>query len=107
MLHSIASIDELPLLLFPMDTDVLSMELDGVLKAFHAENDSTGLYHVAKALVFLQRKYGTPATVFGKGQAARYVHELMEAIKHETGAIKPQVSYISGVQVQGAIMSIL
>jgi len=68
------------------------MEMQGILKAFHSENDASGLHHVAKALVLLQRKYGTPSKVFGKGQAARHVYELMEAIKNETGGIKHQVT---------------
>ena len=93
VLPSLTSIEELPLLLFPIDTDVLSLELESAFKEFHVENDPTSMYYVAKALVYLQRKYGVANSIFGKGQAAKYVYDLMQSIQQETGVIKPQVSH--------------
>lgn len=83
--------EELPIYLFPLDKDVLTMEQDSAFKDFHLDNDPTGMYHIAKALVFLQKTYGVPAKVFGKGAAASYVHSLMQYIKQESGSFKPQV----------------
>jgi len=91
VLPSISSIEELPILLFPLDKDVLTMELDRCFEEFHVENDPTSLHQVAKALVFLQKKYGPPTKLFGKGSASRYVHTLMKGLKTESSSTKSQV----------------
>lgn len=88
---SLASIDDLPIFLFPLDKDVLTLELDLAFKEFHVEMDPTGMHHIARALVLLQKRYGAPSKVFGKGTAASYVFNLMQNIKQESGSFKPQV----------------
>lgn len=88
---SLCSIDDLPIFLFPLDKDVLTLELDLAFKEYHTDMDPTGMYNIARALVYLQKRYGTPSKVFGKGTAASYVFNLMQNIKHESGNFKPQV----------------
>ncbi|ODN00291.1 Vacuolar protein sorting-associated protein 33A [Orchesella cincta] len=92
VLPSLESIDDLPIFLFPLDKDVLTLELDSVFKEFHAEMDPTGMHHIARALVSLQKRFGTPSKVFGKGAAASYVFSLMQNLKQESGSFKPQIS---------------
>lgn len=88
---SLASIDDLPIFLFPLDKDVLTLELDLAFKEYHVEMDPTGMHNIAKALVSLQKRYGAPSKIFGKGAAASYVYNLMQNIKQESGNFKPQV----------------
>jgi len=70
---------------------VLSMEQETAFKEFHIDVDPTGMYHIARALVFLQKTFGVPLRVFAKGNAATYVHSLTNLIKQESGPFKPQV----------------
>lgn len=67
------------------------MEQEYAFKDFKLDVDPTGLYHVAKAIVYLQKTYGVPSRVFGLGHAAKQVHELIHSVKLESGAFKPQV----------------
>lgn len=61
MLASLQSVEELPIFLFPLDKDVISLEQEYAFKEFRLDVDPTGLYHVAKAIVYLQKTYGVPA----------------------------------------------
>ncbi|XP_022373143.1 vacuolar protein sorting-associated protein 33A isoform X2 [Enhydra lutris kenyoni] len=75
--------DEYSLDLIPFDGDLLSMESEGAFKECYLESDQTSLYHAAKGLMTLQALYGTIPQIFGKGECARQVANMMIRMKRE------------------------
>ncbi|KAL8180105.1 UNVERIFIED_CONTAM: Vacuolar protein sorting-associated protein 33A [Gekko kuhli] len=75
--------EEYSLDLIPFDGDLLSMESESAFKECYLENDQTSLYHAAKGLMTLQALYGTVPQIFGKGECARHVANMMIRMKRE------------------------
>ncbi|XP_020138646.2 vacuolar protein sorting-associated protein 33A isoform X1 [Microcebus murinus] len=75
--------EEYSLDLIPFDGDLLSMESEGAFKECYLEGDQTSLYHAAKGLMTLQALYGTIPQIFGKGECARQVANMMIRMKRE------------------------
>nr|XP_025970376.1 vacuolar protein sorting-associated protein 33A [Dromaius novaehollandiae] len=69
--------------LIPFDGDLLSMESENAFKECYLESDQTSLYHAAKGLMTLQALYGTIPQIFGKGECARHVANMMIRMKRE------------------------
>uniref|UniRef100_A0A452IPN0 VPS33A core subunit of CORVET and HOPS complexes n=1 Tax=Gopherus agassizii TaxID=38772 RepID=A0A452IPN0_9SAUR len=69
--------------LIPFDGDLLSMESESAFKECYLENDQTSLYQAAKGLMTLQALYGTIPQIFGKGDCARHVANMMIRMKRE------------------------
>ncbi|EFX66534.1 hypothetical protein DAPPUDRAFT_116308 [Daphnia pulex] len=55
---TLTSIDELPVDFFPLDSDVISMELDNVFKDLYVDNEISSLHQIAHGLTSLQSLYG-------------------------------------------------
>ncbi|KAA0716273.1 Vacuolar protein sorting-associated protein 33A [Triplophysa tibetana] len=83
VLNSFTNIDEYILDLIPYDSDLLSMESENSFRECYLENDQTSLYHTAKGLMTLQALYGTIPQIFGKGECARHVANMMLRMKRE------------------------
>ncbi|XP_069352831.1 vacuolar protein sorting-associated protein 33A isoform X2 [Eulemur rufifrons] len=75
--------EEYSLDLIPFDGDLLSMESESAFKECYLEGDQTSLYHAAKGLMTLQALYGTIPQIFGKGECARQVANMMIRMKRE------------------------
>ncbi|XP_055963142.1 vacuolar protein sorting-associated protein 33A [Sorex fumeus] len=75
--------DEYSLDLIPFDGDLLSMESEGAFRECYLDSDQTSLYHAAKGLMTLQALYGTIPQIFGKGECARQVANMMIRMKRE------------------------
>ncbi|XP_055462230.1 vacuolar protein sorting-associated protein 33A [Psammomys obesus] len=75
--------EEYSLDLIPFDGDLLSMESEGAFKECYLEGDQTSLFHAAKGLMTLQALYGTIPQIFGKGECARQVANMMVRMKRE------------------------
>merc|ERR1719300_1876766 len=80
----------LPVYFFPLDTDLLSMELPTAYGDI-ASGDLTSLHYAATALTRLQAVTGTIPRIYGKGTAAAQVFDLMTRQKKETCGRVPQV----------------
>uniref|UniRef100_A0A0K8TLY2 Putative vacuolar sorting protein vps33/slp1 sec1 family n=1 Tax=Tabanus bromius TaxID=304241 RepID=A0A0K8TLY2_TABBR len=65
---------------FPIDNDLLSMELQDANKELVVEGDETCLYHAACGLVTLQKTYGRIPKIYGKGNFAFKVWELAKTM---------------------------
>uniref|UniRef100_H3BFJ3 VPS33A core subunit of CORVET and HOPS complexes n=1 Tax=Latimeria chalumnae TaxID=7897 RepID=H3BFJ3_LATCH len=82
--------EEYSLDLIPFDGDLLSMEAETAFRECYLENDQTSLYHAAKGLMTLQALYGSIPQIFGKGESARHVANMMLRMKREfTGCQNP------------------
>nr|CAD7196702.1 unnamed protein product [Timema douglasi] len=82
-------IEEFACNLYPFDSDLMSMELEDAYKEYHFENDPTCLYQVAKAVMELQRLFGTIPAVYGKGAGAKHVCDLMRRMARERMGLEP------------------
>ncbi|CAB1319797.1 unnamed protein product [Coregonus sp. 'balchen'] len=91
VLGSFINIDEYILDLIPYDGDLLSMESEGAFRECNLESDQTSLYHTAKGLMTLQALYGTIPQIFGKGECARHVANMMLRMKREFAGSQNQI----------------
>ncbi|KAK3539155.1 hypothetical protein QTP86_026972 [Hemibagrus guttatus] len=111
VLNAFTNIDEYILDLIPYDGDLLSMESESafrnlkyftfsfsfaffcfvIMQECYLENDQTSLYHTAKGLMTLQALYGTIPQIFGKGECARHVANMMLRMKREFAGTQNQI----------------
>ncbi|KAI0200298.1 Sec1-like protein [Astrocystis sublimbata] len=77
------SIAELPVYFFPLERDVLSLELDESFRDLYLFKDSTPAFLTAKALMEIQSKHGLFPRVVGKGDHAKRVAELLTRMRQE------------------------
>lgn len=59
-------------------------------REYYLENDPTCLYLVARSIVHLQKLYGAIPAAWGKGQAAKYVWDLVQRLWREEQTKQPQ-----------------
>ncbi|XP_059169291.1 vacuolar protein sorting-associated protein 33A-like isoform X2 [Physella acuta] len=89
---SFASVEEFNLGLIPFDSDLLSMEMDESYRECYLENDFTSMFFAAQSLMTLQALYGTIPYIYGKGDCAKQVVEMLRRMKMEQGGFEPQIS---------------
>ncbi|KAI0593369.1 vacuolar protein sorting 33A-like protein [Biscogniauxia sp. FL1348] len=77
------NISELPLYFFPLERDVLSLELDDSFRDLFLFKDTTPAFLMAKALMGIQSKHGLFPRVIGKGENAKRVAELLTRMRQE------------------------
>uniref|UniRef100_A0A4W3HUW4 Vacuolar protein sorting-associated protein 33A n=1 Tax=Callorhinchus milii TaxID=7868 RepID=A0A4W3HUW4_CALMI len=91
VLGSIINLEQYSLDLIPFDSDLMSMEAESAFRECYLENDQTVLFHVAKGLMTLQALYGTIPQIFGKGECARHVANMMLRMKREFAGSQNQI----------------
>ncbi|KAJ0173088.1 hypothetical protein K1T71_011264 [Dendrolimus kikuchii] len=69
--------------IIPFDSDVMSLELQNDFRENYLEGDTTCIYNAAQALRTIQQLYGIIPRVFGKGQAAKQVWDLLCRLNKE------------------------
>lgn len=97
--NPIKSIEEYPIQLFPVDSDLVSMELDSSFKEIFCDKDYTCLYHVAKAIMSIQSMYGMISNIYGQGPIAKRVYDLLMRMRKELDpdqelSVFPQINYL-------------
>ena len=80
---SLVNVGEFRCDFFPVDNDLLSMEIKDAFKELYIDGDPTSLHQSAMALTTLQKLYGRIPKVYGKGNFALKVWELTKAIGKE------------------------
>jgi len=92
------TIYELAIYLYPLDSDLLSMELPDTFREVCLEGDPTSLHYAAKALTQLQIICGTIPRIYGKGSSAVQLFDLMVRMRKEMAglesSVKPQIDSI-------------
>jgi len=68
---------------FPFDRDVLSMESPGFFQDFHVQGDPSSAFYVAKALMYLQSKFGVAPSIHSIGGAGKTVVDVMLRLRKE------------------------
>ncbi|KAK7115615.1 vacuolar protein sorting-associated protein 33B-like [Littorina saxatilis] len=80
------TLEEFRLDLFPLDTDLLSLEMHSLFKSFYLEGDYTHIHTVASSLVTLQHLYGRIPNVYAIGKLSKMTYDLMKTMHdHEEG----------------------
>ncbi|KAL1902765.1 Vacuolar protein-sorting-associated protein 33 [Sporothrix stenoceras] len=77
------SISELPLYFFPLEHDVLSLELEDTFQDLYLTKDPTSSFILAKALMGIQQRHGLFPRIIGKGDNAKRVAELLGRFRQE------------------------
>ena len=77
------NIAELPLYFFPLERDVLSLELDDSFRDLYLNRDTTPAFLMAKALMGIQSNHGLFPRIIGKGDNAKRVAELLSRMRQE------------------------
>ncbi|KAG6013997.1 hypothetical protein E4U54_005999, partial [Claviceps lovelessii] len=77
------NISELPLFFFPLEKDVLSLELDDSFKDLYLSKDITPTYLLARALMGIQQNHGLFPRIVGKGDNAKRVSDLLVRMRQE------------------------
>lgn len=77
------NIVELPLSFFPLENDVLSLELDESFRDLYLSKDVTPNFLVAKALMEIQQNHGLFPRIIGKGDNAKRVSDLLSRMRQE------------------------
>ncbi|OAA54735.1 vacuolar sorting protein [Niveomyces insectorum RCEF 264] len=78
-----ANITELPLFFFPLENDVLSLELDDAFQDLCLTKDPTPTFLLAKALMEIQQHHGLFPRIIGKGDNAKRVAGLLARFRQE------------------------
>ncbi|ORY66227.1 Sec1-like protein [Pseudomassariella vexata] len=77
------NVHELPLYFFPLERDVLSLELDESFRDLFLCKDTTPAFLMAKALMGIQSKHGLFPRIIGKGDNAQRVSTLLSRMRQE------------------------
>lgn len=77
------NVAELPLSFFPLENDVLSLELTDAFKDLYLSKDVTPNFLVAKALMEIQQSHGLFPRIIGKGDNAKRVADLLARMRQE------------------------
>ena len=74
---------ELPLSFFPLEKDVLSLELDDSFRDLYLHKDPTPVFLLSRALMEIQQKHGLFPRIIGKGDNAKRIAELLVRMRQE------------------------
>ncbi|KAL5017366.1 hypothetical protein ScPMuIL_006955 [Solemya velum] len=89
---TLQNIEEFSLSLIPFDYDLLSMEMETTFRECYLENDYSRLFHVAQSLMTMQALYGTIPNIYGKGDCAKHVVDMLLRMRRELGGQEPQIT---------------
>jgi vacuolar protein sorting-associated protein 33A len=77
------TVSELPLSFFPLEKDVLSLELDDSFRDLYLNKDVTPNFLMARALMEIQQRHGLFPRIIGKGDNAKRVADLLGRMRQE------------------------
>uniref|UniRef100_A0A6A7FXZ5 Vacuolar protein sorting-associated protein 33A-like n=2 Tax=Hirondellea gigas TaxID=1518452 RepID=A0A6A7FXZ5_9CRUS len=86
-----AAIAELPLLLFKMEPDLVSMEMPSAFREWSVHGDPCGVHLSARALMMLQGLYGLIPIIRGKGPNVTALYNMMVELRREMAHNEPQI----------------
>lgn len=78
-----AEIADLPLYFFPLEKDVLSLELEDSFRDLYLSKDPKSIFMLSRALMGIQQKHGLFPRITGKGDNAKRVAVLLARMRQE------------------------
>lgn len=82
-------IGEFPLYLVPLESDLMSMELDNSFRDLFLDGELSSLFYAAKALMSVQDKFGMFPRIIGKGDRAKELSSLLTRMRKEAAVENP------------------
>ena len=79
--RGLVELDELPIDLIPLDTDILSLEMPHLLPSIFLDRDWTNLHIIAKSIENLINQFGEFGAVHGQGEASKIVNSLIKTMQ--------------------------
>ncbi|GAA5821189.1 hypothetical protein JCM11251_004506 [Rhodosporidiobolus azoricus] len=90
-------VQEFQLGLIPLERDVLSLEADDSWKKIELDGDYTPVHDMARALMTVQRAFGTIPRIIGKGDSAKRLVGMLQQMRQEQPASAPStIPFASG-----------
>ncbi|KAG0633993.1 Sec1-like protein [Tuber brumale] len=80
------TIGEFPLHFIPLESDLLSLELEDAFEELYLRKDHTSIFYSARALMNIQRRYGLFPRIIGKGDCARRLADALIRMRGEEDA---------------------
>lgn len=84
--------DEFDLSLIPFDNDVMSLEQETAFSECYLENDLTSIYYVANSVMTIQALFGVIPKIYGKGDMAKHVTEIILRKRREMADMESQIT---------------
>ncbi|KAJ6636221.1 Vacuolar protein sorting-associated protein 33A [Pseudolycoriella hygida] len=84
---SFTNVGEFKCEIFPVDSDLLSMEVKDCYRELHIDGDPTCLYLAASAIISLQKLYGRIPKIYGMGLSAQRVWKLTNQMGEDESSI--------------------
>eukprot|EP01088_Endostelium_zonatum_P017077 TRINITY_DN4869_c0_g1_i1.p1 TRINITY_DN4869_c0_g1~~TRINITY_DN4869_c0_g1_i1.p1 ORF type:complete len:655 (-),score=157.58 TRINITY_DN4869_c0_g1_i1:8-1972(-) len=85
-------IAEYKLELIPLDTDILSMEVEHQFRECYLDGDKSSLYNMAKGIMTLQAAFGIIPHIKAKGACAKNVVDMILRMRKESGGVLRQMT---------------
>ncbi|KAI9095923.1 Sec1-like protein [Phlyctochytrium arcticum] len=101
------TIGEYHLDLVPLDSDLLSLEMDNAFRDLYLYNDTEILHIMAKAIAKVQNIYGTIPRIIGKGEISRKFVDCLLRVRREmacNAVDSPPASAIMDPQIDSMIV---
>ncbi|KAL5112400.1 Vacuolar protein sorting-associated protein 33A [Taenia crassiceps] len=86
VMERLTAVYNLPLILLPLDSDLLSMEDPNCFSDFSLRNKENGLFNFAKGLMKFQSVYGLFPRIRSKGPKAKRIAEMLAQMRQEAMA---------------------
>lgn len=84
------AIFDCPLLLFPLDSDVISMQRSDSFNSLFLHGDKTSLYDIATAIRQVEQLTGITSSIVGQGKFAKDIIHLLECLTGEESHQEPK-----------------
>ncbi|GAA5858455.1 hypothetical protein JCM8547_007314 [Rhodosporidiobolus lusitaniae] len=97
-------VQEFQLGLIPLERDVLSLEVDDAWKKLELDGDHTPVYDMAKALMTVQRAFGTIPRIIGKGNSARRLVDVLKQLRQEQPSSAPSATPLASGTIDSMIV---
>ncbi|GAA5979504.1 hypothetical protein JCM11641_005416 [Rhodosporidiobolus odoratus] len=97
-------IEEFQLGLIPLEKDVLSLEVEDVWKKTELDGDYSPVYDMARALMTVQRAFGTIPRIIGKGDSAKRLVDLLQQMREEQPSSAPSAIPLASGTVDSMIV---
>lgn len=84
--------DEFKVELFPLDEDILSLELPDFFRSFFLDGDQSWIQTIATSIVNLQSIFGTIPHCYGMGRCSKMVFDMVKMLQSFQGPAKEAVN---------------
>jgi len=89
---SFSNVGAFDLSLIPLDNDIMSIEQEKSFTECFLENDLATMYNVSNSLMTVQALYGVIPKIYGKGDLAKHVTDIILRKRREMSDVETQIT---------------